>query len=111
MLYPYIYRYELDNIIALFHPVNMATLYVDKTIITDEEALYDIINKSEFRDEWIVPNDFSYDSYVKAIIERNDSQTIDIKTLKMFITTNCNLDCAYCLIEKTLNIEALDITT
>ena len=102
MLYPYIYRYELDNIIALFHPVNMATLYVDKTIITDEEALYDIINKSEFRDEWIVPNDFSYDSYVKAIIERNDSQTIDIKTLKMFITTNCNLDCAYCLIEKNL---------
>ena len=42
------------------------------------------------------------------IIKKNDTQAIDIKTLKMFTTTKCNLDCAYCLIEKNLENRDVD---
>ncbi len=100
MLYPYIYRYELNDAIALFHPINMAVLYFKKTV--SDSDLYHCIEASIFKDDWIVAEDFSYKNYIKTIIEKNDSQVIDVKTLKMFITTDCNLDCTYCLIEKNL---------
>lgn len=102
MLYPYIYRYEVGDVVALFHPINMATLYVNKALLSNEEKLYEAIKESPYAEEWLVPEDFSYDEYIEKIIKKNDSQAIDIKTLKMFTTTKCNLDCAYCLIEKNL---------
>lgn len=102
MLYPYIYRYEMGDIVALFHPINMAVLYVKKELLSNEGKLYNTIIKSPYAEEWLVPEDFSYDFYIEKIIRKNDSQSIDIKTLKMFITTKCNLNCAYCLIEKNL---------
>lgn len=100
MLYPYAYRYKLGDFVVLFHPINMATLYVKKELLNNEKKLYDVIKKSPHAEEWLVPDDFSYDEYIEKIIKKNDTQAIDIKTLKMFTTTKCNLDCAYCLIEK-----------
>lgn len=102
MLYPYIYRYEIGNVISLFHPINMATLYVNKSLLGNEEKLYDMIKESAYGEDWIVSSDFLYDDYIKKIISKIDSQTIDIRTLKMFTTTKCNLNCTYCLIEKNL---------
>lgn len=102
MLYPYIYYYEIGNVVSLFHPINMATLYVDKSLFDNKEKLLDYIKESKYSEDWTVPDDFVYSDYINNIIEKIDSQTIDIKTLKMFTTTNCNLDCAYCLIEKNL---------
>ena len=100
MLYPYVYRLNLGNAIALFHPLNMSVIYYANNISDTE--LYSYIDKSPCRDEWIVPEDFDYDNYVNRLIKENDSQIIDVRTLKMFTTTNCNLNCAYCLIEKNL---------
>lgn len=108
MLYPYAYRYKLGDFVVLFHPINMATLYVKKELLNNEKKLYDVIKKSPHAEEWLVPDDFSYDEYIEKIIKKNDTQAIDIKTLKMFTTTKCNLDCAYCLIEKNLENRDVD---
>ena len=37
MLYPYAYRYKLGDFVVLFHPINMATLYVKKELLNNEK--------------------------------------------------------------------------
>lgn len=52
MLYPYAYRYKLGDFVVLFHPINMATLYVKKELLNNEKKLYDVIKKSPHAEEW-----------------------------------------------------------
>ena len=68
-LYIYIYYYEIGNVVSLFHPINMATLYVDKSLFDNKEILLDYIKESKYSEDWIVPDDFIYtDSLVRSFL-------------------------------------------
>jgi uncharacterized protein len=79
----------------------MGVLYCKKAI--SEQELIVQLQRIPEKNDWIVEDDFCYDDYVDSLLAKNEYNVIDIKTLKMFTTTNCNLRCDYCLIEKNLN--------
>lgn len=101
MLYPYLYRKKVSNrITAYFHPLTMDVVFAPDTV--SEEGLEAFLAGTGLARHWAVEPSFSYDDYVDAFLASTEYGRIDIKTLKMFTTTECNLACAYCLIEKNL---------
>ena len=100
LLFPYIYKVKKKSYGVWFHPVNMGVVYFP--IEMSEQEVEKQLSESNCAAEWIVEKDFQYDQYISELLAANDCYSIDFKTLKMFTTTRCNLDCSYCLIEKNL---------
>ncbi len=111
MLYPYLYHFETKEYNAMFHPINMAVLYYSKNI-SKNEVIKELENV-ESSSDWFVSDDFRYNDFVNKLLTDNHCHKIEFKTLKMFTTTKCNLDCSYCLIEKNLekrNVQCRDLS-
>lgn len=106
MLYPYLYKKTINDINIYFHPVTMDVLFAPAD--RDEREIEEYVKNTELHDNWVFDENFSYDQYIDEFLKNTEYQKIDIKTLKMFTTTVCNLDCAYCLIEKNLKFRGCE---
>ena len=100
MLFPYLHRTCFDHTVVLFHPLTFDVLFLSDQ--TDEAAVQEAVVQTGLSKHWIVDDCFSYDAYVDEFLSDSTFGQIDIRTLKMFTTTLCNLNCDYCLIEKNL---------
>lgn len=97
------------DVIALFHSLNMEVLYIkDEDLITDDRKIVDFLEKLEDNRKFIVSDTFDESKYLKQLEKELNENTFNFTTLKMFVTTKCNLDCKYCLIRK--NIEKREYT-
>ena len=85
----------------LFHPLTFDVLFL-KGIPDTASAIEEAVQNAALSGHWIVKEDFSFDVYVDAFLSSSTYGKVDIRTLKMFTTTLCNLNCDYCLIEKNL---------
>ena len=100
MLFPYLYETRFGDTAALFHPLTFDVIF-RKEDVTEEE-LHRFLKQNGLEQHWLVQPDFSYDAYIDSFLVSSSYGKIDIRTLKMFTTTLCNLACDYCLIEKNL---------
>lgn len=100
---PFVSEININNdVVALFHSLDMQVIYIDKNkyknidLFLSESA--DELNLRNF----VADDDFDETSYLEALVKELDTNNFEFTTLKMFVTTACNLDCKYCLIEKNL---------
>ena len=100
MLFPYLYKTRFDDTLAFFHPLTFDVLFMKGE--PDDAAVEETAALAGLSRHWCVEDDFSYDSYIDGFLSDTFYGRIDIRILKMFTTTKCNLNCAYCLIEKNL---------
>ncbi|MBR2769448.1 MAG: radical SAM protein [Solobacterium sp.] len=100
MLFPYLHKVRFHNTEALFHPLTFDVVF-RKENVSDRE-LEEFLEKEGLSNHWIAGEDFSWDRYIDSFLASSTYGVIDIRTLKMFTTTKCNLACDYCLIEKNL---------
>ncbi|MBR2794175.1 MAG: radical SAM protein [Solobacterium sp.] len=102
MLFPYLHKVRFEDCTALFHPLTFDVVFCKDG--TSEEELNAFLEQKGIEGHWLVPDDFSYDRYIDSFLASSTYGEIDIRTLKMFTTTLCNLACDYCLIEKNLEM-------
>ena len=100
MLFPYLHKTSFDHTTILFHPLTFDVLFL--TGRADDDAVEKAAVSAGLSRHWIVDKDFSYEAYIDEFLSNSTYGQVDIRTLKMFTTTLCNLDCDYCLIEKNL---------
>ena len=105
MLFPYLYKLRMDDIFVVFHPLTFDVVFFSGypgNEKMDDADIEEAVRQTDLAAHWCVEEDFSYEAYIDAFLASSSYGKVDIKTLKMFTTTLCNLDCAYCLIEKNL---------
>ena len=100
MLFPYLHKTCFDHTTVLFHPLTFDVLFL--TGNADDAAVERAAVSAGLSRHWIVDEGFSYEPYIDEFLSDSTYGQVDIRTLKMFTTTLCNLDCDYCLIEKNL---------
>lgn len=100
MLFPYLYKKHCEGAVAVFHPLTFDVLFFPDD--PGDQQIEETAKKAGIGEHWSVPDDFSYDSYISTFLASSSYGRVDIRTLKMFTTTLCNLNCDYCLIEKNL---------
>ena len=100
MLFPYLHQTCFDHTTVFFHPLTFDVLFFEGQ--PDQAAVEEAAVKAGLAKHWVVGEDFSYDAYIDAFLSDSTFAQVDIRTLKMFTTTMCNLNCSYCLIEKNL---------
>ena len=100
MLFPYLHKVRFDDCTALFHPLTFDAVFIKGDV--NEKALKKFLEEKGLARHWLAEEDFSYERYIDSFLAQSTYGEIDIRTLKMFTTTLCNLACDYCLIEKNL---------
>lgn len=100
MLFPYLYRTHFGQIAVCFHPLTFDVLFLQGD--ADDAAIEEAAVRAGLGKHWAVDRDFSYEAYIDSFLSDSTYGQVDIRTLKMFTTTLCNLNCSYCLIERNL---------
>lgn len=97
-----------NGIIAIFHPLEMDVLFLQKQgdlemdlfqLCQDDEKLFhECIHR-----HYLVPENMDVKAENRQLAQALNAGEIAFSVFKMVITTKCNLDCKYCLIEKNLD--------
>lgn len=98
-LNPIIFRSSVADCGVLFHPLDMGVVFFRNEF--PDTALMDALASRSDLDRWVVDDRFEPTCYLRTF-RQPEGASIDIRVLKFFTTTYCNLACRYCLIERNL---------
>ena len=89
-----------DRVSVLYNPITQDALYYDNLRYDNPESIAKDVCSSDYADLFIGSS--SYKDYTNAHFAHRLPEKIEFRILKMFVTTKCNLNCKYCLIEKNI---------